>query len=134
MAEMRDTGQLLEAPAALSEAVIGAAIEVHRTLGPGLLESVYEAALAIELDYRAIEVRRQLPIEVNYRGIPLGLGFRVDVIVGGVLLVEIKAVERLNDIHLAQAITYLRILGLKRGLLLNFNEAVLRDGIKRVSI
>ena len=114
--------------------VIGAAIAVHRELGPGLLESVYEAALAIELDEMGIETSRQVEIAATYRGHSLGLGFRADILVAGILLIELKAVEKLNDTHLGQVITYLKMLRIKRALLINFNERLLKNGIRRISI
>ncbi len=118
----------------LVEKVIGAAIRVHTELGPGLLESVYELALVIELAEVGIEVKRQVEIPVQYKGQALGVGFRADVVVDGSLLLELKSVDYFTPVHLAQVITYLRLLGYKRGLLLNFNKKFLKDGIKRVSI
>lgn len=118
----------------LVEKVIGAAISVHTELGPGLLESVYELALVIELAEVGIEVKRQVEIPVQYKGQALGVGFRADVVVDGSLLLELKSVDYFTPVHLAQVITYLRLLGYKRGLLLNFNKKFLKDGIKRVSI
>lgn len=125
---------LRDAPRELTERVIGAAITVHATLGPGLLERVYEAAMLMELAAVGLEVKAQVPIDVTYRGRDLGLGFRADLLVEDCLLVELKSVEDLNDVHTAQVITYLRLLGCKRGLLLNFNKKTLRDGIRRVAI
>ena len=116
------------------DAVLTAATEVHRELGPGLLESVYEAALAIELEEAGLHVERQVDIPVLYKGHDLGMGFRADLIVEGCLLLEIKSVVQLTDVHLAQVITYLRLLGFKRGFLLNLNAKLLKNGIKRVSI
>jgi GxxExxY protein len=114
--------------------VIGAALSVHKALGPGLLESVYEAALSIELDESGLAVQRQVEVAANYRGRSLGLGFRADMVVAGSLLLELKAVDGLNDMHLGQMITYLKLLHFKRGLLINFNERLLKSGIRRVSI
>ena len=111
-----------------------AATDVHRELGPGLLESVYEAALAVELEERGLRVERQSNIPVQYKGRDLGMGFRADLIVEDSLLLEIKSVAELTDIHLAQVITYLRLLGFKRGFLLNFNCKLMKSGIRRVSI
>jgi GxxExxY protein len=119
---------------ALIEIVLDAATEVHRTLGPGLLESVYEKALAIELTERGIAFVSQRPVPAMYRGHDLGIGFRADMIVDECLLLEIKAVDEWAPAHLSQIITYLRLLNLKRGYLLNFNKRLLKDGIKRVSI
>jgi len=118
----------------LIDAVLTAATNVHRELGPGLLESVYELALMIELSGLGIEARRQVEIPVSYRGQGLGIGFRADIIVADCLLLEIKAIEAFNATHLAQVMTYLKLLGLKRGFLLNFHKNLLKDGIKRVSL
>jgi len=114
--------------------VINAAIAVHRILGPGLLESVYEQALAFELTDRNIKYLRQVDVPVVYRGNDLGMGFRADMIVEDGLLLELKTVDGFSPVHLAQLMTYLRLLNIKRGLLLNFNTKLLKDGIKRVSI
>ncbi len=118
----------------LIDAVLTAATNVHKELGPGLLESVYELALMMELVDLGIEAKRQVEIPVNYRGRDLGIGFRADIIVAGSLLLEIKAVDDFNATHLAQIMTYLKLLGFKRGYLLNFHKKLLKDGIKRVSI
>ena len=117
---------------ALSGEVIGAAIEVHRVLGPGLLESAYELALERELALRGFSVERQKPVPLEYKGMPLGDGFRLDLLVQNSLLLEIKAVEALLPIHEAQLLTYLRLTAQRFGLLLNFNEKSLKDGIRRV--
>ncbi len=117
---------------ALSGEVIGAAIEVHRLLGPGLLESAYELALERELALRGFSVERQKPVPLEYKGMPLGDGFRLDLLVEDSLLLEIKAVEALLPIHEAQLLTYLRLTARRFGLLLNFNEKSLKDGIRRV--
>lgn len=126
--------ELTRYPDGLTDKVIAAAIEVHKQLGPGLLESAYEKALAIELSDRAINVKRQTDIATTYKGRDLGCGFRADLIVEECLLIELKTVDRINDLHIAQVITYLKFLGFKRGLLINFNERLLKTGIKRVSI
>ncbi len=118
----------------LIERIITAAIAVHRSLGPGLLESVYEHALMIELDKAGIPARNQVEIAAQYSGQDLGLGFRADIIVADSLLLEIKSVKELTDLHVAQLITYLKLLGFKRGYLLNFNKKLLKDGIRRISI
>lgn len=115
----------------LARAVIGAAIEVHRTLGPGFLESVYEEALAVELDLRGIEFRRQVPVAVNYKGRAVGEA-RLDFLVEDGLIVELKAVDELAPIHQAQVISYLKASGRRLALLINFNVPVLRGGIKRI--
>ena len=112
--------------------VIGAGIEVHRALGPGLLESAYEECLCRELDLRKIQFDRQRHLPVNYKRIRLDCGYRLDLLVAGTVVVEIKAVDRLLPIHQAQLLTYLRLGGWKVGLLMNFNVAALKQGIKRV--
>ena len=112
--------------------VLDCAFEVHRELGPGLLESVYEQALAFELANKGIAFERQVDVAAYYKGHDLGLGFRADIVVDGRLLIELKAVDDLGPAHLAQTMTYLRLLKMKRGLLLNFNKRLLKEGIKRV--
>lgn len=116
----------------LSGIVIGAAIEVHRHLGPGLLESAYEECLTYELQLRGIEFIRQNSLPVTYKVVHLDCGYRLDVFFPGQLIVEIKAVDALHPIHTAQLMTYLKLSGTRLGLLLNFNTVVLKDGIKRV--
>ena len=115
----------------LARRVIGAAIEVHRVLGPGYLESVYEEALAIELEHRDIRSDRQVPVSVVYRGRPVGVA-RLDMMVADRLVIELKAVNTLLPIHHAQVISYLKATGVTLGLLINFNSRVLRDNIKRI--
>lgn len=115
----------------LAHEVIGAAIEVHKELGPGFLESVYEEALCVELTLRQIPFLRQYPVAVHYKGHSVGEG-RLDLLVDSILVVEIKAIEALAPIHTAQIISYLRTTGCQLGLLINFNTSVLKDGIKRV--
>lgn len=115
----------------LARNVIGAAIAVHRALGPGFLESVYEEALCIEFDHQNIPYQRQHPIAVNYRDRNVGEG-RLDLLVGEKLIVELKAVEAIAPIHMAQVISYLKTTGYNLGLLSNFNVPVLKDGIKRI--
>jgi GxxExxY protein len=117
----------------LSNRVIGAAIEVHRHLGPGLLESVYEAAMAMELADLNIPFERQKPIVVSYKGRPLEIGFRVDLLVDDKLVVELKAVDMISNIHLAQVLNYVKLTGCKLGLILNFNVSQMRYGVKRVA-
>lgn len=126
--------QLRDCSDALIDTVLDAATEVHRALGPGLLESVYEKALAFELTGRGIAFVCQQAVPAMYRGHDLGIGFRADMIVEESLLLEIKTVDDWSSAHLAQVITYLRLLNLKRGYLLNFNKRLLKEGIKRVSI
>jgi GxxExxY protein len=116
----------------ISDGVIGAAIEVHKALGPGLLESAYEACLRRELDLRGIGYEQQQPLPVEYKGERVDCGYRLDLIVEGMLVVELKSVEELLPIHEAQLLTYLRLTGIHLGLLINFNVPVLRQGIKRM--
>lgn len=115
----------------LTEFVIGAAIEVHRALGPGLLESAYEICFCRELNLREIQFQRQLPIPLEYKGVKLDCGYRADVIVEETLLLELKAVDALLPIHEAQLLSYLKLTGLKVGLLINFNVELLKNGIRR---
>ena len=116
----------------LSGSVVHAAYKVHNTLGPGLLESVYEVCLVHELTKRGITSERQVPLPVVYDELKLEAGFRIDVLVERRLIVELKAVEALLPVHRAQVLTYLKLSGYRLGLLVNFNVAVLKDGIKRV--
>ncbi len=118
----------------LTAAIIGAAMEVHRVLGPGLLESAYEECLCRELTLRGLSFQRQVPLPVNYKGVMLDCGYRLDLVVGEAVVVEIKAVEQLVPIHDAQLLTYLRLGGWHVGLLLNFNVPVLKQGIKRLVV
>jgi GxxExxY protein len=116
----------------LSSAIIGAAIEVHRTLGPGLLESAYEQCLAQELSLREIPFERQKPLPVYYKGTQLDCGYRLDFLVAGIVVVEVKAIDALLPIHQAQLLSYLKLGRWKLGLLINFHVPLLREGIKRV--
>ena len=116
----------------LSSEIIGAAIEVHKLLGPGLLESAYQAALARELVLRNILFEKEKALPLIYKGVKLDCGFRLDILVGGLVVVELKAVEKILPIHEAQVLTYLKLLNLKLGLILNFNVPVLKEGIKRL--
>jgi len=116
---------------ALSEKVIGAAIEVHRALGPGLLESAYVQCLAFELTERGVGVAREVPMAVEYKGVRLDCGYRADLIVAGQVLVEVKSVKAFTPIHGAQLLTYLRVAKLPVGLLMNFNVNRMADGILR---
>ena len=117
---------------ALSHQIIGAAIEVHRLIGPGLLESVYESALCKELRLTGLTVDRQVSVPVNYKGEILDCHVKLDLLVGGTVIVEVKAVEALIYVHKAQLLTYLRLQNLWLGLLINFNVEVLRNGVRRV--
>ena len=116
----------------LSREVISACIEVHRHLGPGLLESAYEQCLAHELVQRGFEVQKQLQLPLHYKGLALDCGYRVDLVVNIELLIEVKAVERLLPVHDAQLITYLKLMGLPLGLLVNFHVPALRHGLRRL--
>jgi GxxExxY protein len=116
----------------LSHEIVGAAIEVHRHLGPGLLESAYEQCLAHELSQRGIPFELQKPMPVQYKGVKLDCGFRLDLLVGALVVVEVKAVEKLAPVHSAQVLTYLKLTGCKLGMLLNFNEQRMANGIKRL--
>ncbi len=115
----------------LTHAIIGAAIEVHRVLGPGLLESAYEECLARELTLRNIKFERQKPLPVVYKEVKLDCGYRLDFLVEGRVVLELKAVESLAPIHEAIMLTYLRLSGCQIGLLINFHTQILKDGIKR---
>jgi GxxExxY protein len=112
--------------------IIAAAMEVHRCLGPGLLESAYEQCLCHELENRGIPFVRQKTLPVVYKGKTLECGYRLDVVVNNKVLLELKCVEKLLPIHEAQLLTYLKLSGLRTGLLINFNEVLLKDGIKRM--
>lgn len=116
----------------LTGLVIGACIEVHRHLGPGLLESAYEHSLAHELAVRGLHVQSQVQIPLNYKGLALDCGYRLDLLVENRLIVEVKAIDRLLPIHDAQLITYLKLLALPVGLLVNFHVPVLKSGIRRL--
>ena len=116
----------------LSNVVIGAALRVHSELGPGMLESAYEECTVFELTDEGLRVERQKPLPLIYRGHRLDCGYRVDMIVEGVIVIEVKAIERLEKVHSAQVLSYLRQLKLKLGLLINFNVKWLQDGIKRI--
>lgn len=115
----------------ISDQVIGAAIEVHRVLGPGMLESTYEACLAHELTKRGVPFRRQVELPVIYKGDRIECGYRIDMLVQDVVIVELKAVDKLLPVHDAQLVTYLRLTDLPLGLLLNFNVRLLKEGITR---
>ena len=118
----------------LTGQVIGAAIEVHKILGPGLLESAYEECLCHELELRGIPYERQSELPIEYKGVKLDCGYRLDVVVSSQLILELKACERLEPIHEAQLLTYLKLTGIKLGLLINFNVPVLKQGIKRLAL
>lgn len=116
----------------ITEAIIAAAIAVHRELGPGLLESAYEACLAYELAQRGLAVERQKGLPVTYRGVNVDCGYRIDMLVEGSVVVELKAIEMLEPIHEAQLLSYLKLSGHRLGLLINFNVKMLKHGIRRM--
>ena len=116
----------------LSNLIIGAAIEVHKCLGPGLLESAYEECLCRELSLQGISFERQKNLPVRYKGVDLDCGYRLDVVVENLVILELKAVERLDPIHEAQLLTYLKLSDLWLGLIINFNVPILKDGIRRI--
>ena len=118
----------------ITDIIIGAAIEVHRALGPGLLESAYESCMVFEIvDRHRLKVKQQKPLQVIYRGVSLDCGYRLDLFVSDMVIVELKSVDKLLPIHEAQMLSYLKLSGCKVGLLINFNVKVLKDGIKRVA-
>jgi len=116
----------------ISSKLIGAAITIHRELGPGLLESTYETCLAYELREMGLDVKQQLALPVVYKNVKLNAGYRIDLLIEHKVIVEIKSVEALADIHTAQLLTYLKLKDIKLGLLINFNEVLLKNGIKRI--
>ena len=116
----------------IAREIVDAAFKVHTVLGPGLLESVYEAVLALELRKRSLKVERQAPIPVVYEEVRLEEGFRADLVVQDKVLVELKSVEKVAPVHKKQVLTYLRLANMKLGLLINFGEALIKDGITRV--
>jgi GxxExxY protein len=118
----------------LTEAIIGAAITVHRELGPGLLESVYEKCLAFELADRGLSVITQKEIPVRYKNLTFDCSFRADLIVENKVLLELKSIDQLSPIHTSQVITYLKLTGLRTALLINFNVPTLKTGLKRISL
>ena len=116
----------------IAKTVVNCAYKVHKSLGPGLLESAYEECLFYELQKERLVVEKQKPLPLVYEEVKLDVGYRVDLMVNSKVIIEIKAVEALNDVHLAQILTYLKLSGCKLGLLINFNVALIKDGIKRV--
>ena len=115
-----------------TETIIGGAIAVHRALGPGLLESAYEACLFYELVDRGLSVERQKALPVEYRGVNLDCGYRIDLLVEKIIIIELKAVEKIDPIHKAQLLSYLKLSSCKLGLLINFNVRLLKNGIHRI--
>ena len=118
----------------LTEKIIGAAIEVHKYWGPGLIESVYEKSLARELELCGFKYRQQVDLPLEYKGVQVGDGLRLDLIVEGKVVVELKVVKDIDPVHEAQLLTYMRITGCKVGLLINFNKTTLKEGLKRFVI
>lgn len=116
----------------LSSMIIGAAIEVHKQLGPGLLESSYETCLAYELRQKGLQIQTQVILPLEYKSVKLDAGYRIDILVENKIIVEIKSVEELADIHTAQILTYLKLKNLRLGLLINFNSLKVVDGVKRI--
>lgn len=117
----------------LSSDVIKAAINVHRELGPGLLESVYQICMAIELEEMGLMIKAELPVPINFRGKEIANhGFRIDLLIENMIIVELKSVDKVTDVHKKQLLTYLRLAGKPLGLLINFNEVLLKDGITRI--
>ena len=116
----------------ISKKIIGAAIDVHKQLGPGLLESTYETCLAYELKQSGLDVKQQLGLPVIYKEVRLNAGYRIDLLVENKVIIEIKSVEALADIHTAQLLTYLKLKDLKLGLLINFNSVRVIDGLRRI--
>lgn len=126
------TGEMMMHVNELSKKIIGAAIEVHKYLGPGLLESVYEECLSHELSLRYLSFERQKPLPIIYKGKELDCGYRLDIVVENTIILELKSCDNIEPIHKAQLLTYLKLTGLNLGLLLNFNVPVMRDGIVRI--
>lgn len=118
----------------LTEKIIGCAIEVHKRLGPGLLESAYEECLAFELKSAGFSVERQIPVPVVYKDIKLEYGYRIDILVEKTVLLELKSIEAIAPVHVAQVLTYLKFADKQLGLLINFNVPLLKDGIKRLRL
>jgi GxxExxY protein len=126
---------MLENPAGLNpltEKIIGCAMTVHRTFGPGLLESIYQECLLVELRFAGLKVECEHRVPLIYRDVSVGRGFKLDLVVEGKVVVEVKAVQDLAPVHTAQMLTYLKLTGCPVGLMINFNVAVLKDGIRRV--
>ncbi|MFT4907897.1 MAG: GxxExxY protein [Oleispira sp.] len=118
----------------VDEVVIGCAIEVHRHLGPGLLESSYERCLMYELAQKGVYAQNQVLLPINYKGVEIDAGYRLDILIPDTLILELKAVDKLSPVYTAQVLTYLKLTGIKTGLLINFNEKKLIDGLKRISL
>jgi GxxExxY protein len=117
----------------ISHIIIGVAIELHKTIGPGLLESAYETAMAFDLKQKGFEIRQQVPMPFIYKEVKQDIGFRIDLIVDHKVIIEVKSIEALAPVHFAQTLTYLKLSGLKLGLLINFNSKILKDQIHRIA-
>lgn len=116
----------------LTQIIIGCAIDVHRQLGPGLLESAYQECLLYELEQYGLDIKKEVPMPIVYKEVKLNHGYRIDLLVENKIVIELKAVESLNEVHLAQTLTYLRLGKFRLGLILNFHSVVLKKGIRRV--
>jgi GxxExxY protein len=132
MVHHRDTEDTEGSSSSCTHDIVGAAIEVHRRLGPGLLESAYERCLCRELSFRGIGFQRQVPLPVEYRGLQLDCGYRLDIVVKESVIVEVKALTKVLPVHRAQVLTYLKLTNIRLGLLINFNVEVLRSGVYRI--
>ena len=131
VASLRETIPMKENE--IAERILDSAFRVHRALGPGLLESVYEIVLAADLSRDGFTVVRQQPVPIRFEGLQFEEGFRADLVVDGLVLVELKSVEKIIPVHAKQVLTYLKLMNLKLGLLINFNKSLLKDGIKRLA-
>jgi len=127
----RTTEKILR-DAELTEIIIGAAIDVHKVLGPGLLESAYEECFSYELDLRGVLTERQKSLPLVYKGLKLDCGYRMDVVADSRVLIELKSIEKIMPIHEAQLLTYMKLSGLRTGLLINFNVTILKEGLRRM--
>ena len=127
---MKETKNMKKEFSKLSNTVIGCAIEVHKTLGPGLLESTYQQCLSRELELNGVGFKLELPLPVKYKGIYIECGYRIDMLVENEIILELKSVEELKGIHEAQLLTYMKLAEMKQGFLINFNVRLLKDGLK----
>jgi len=118
----------------ISKATVNAAIQIHRTLGPRLLESAYENCLAYKLRELGLDVEQQVPVKIRFEGVDVGPGYIADLIVEGLVIIELKSVEKLLDVHSAQTLTYMRLGGFELGLLINFGQPLLKEGLKRLKL
>ena len=130
---MFETNHSIDSLNLLTEKIIGCAIEVHKGIKPGLLESAYEECLAYELAQAGLSFQRQVHLPVSYKGVHLDCGYKLDLVVEGKIILELKAVERIMPIHEAQLLSYLRMMNLKLGLILNFHSSAMKNGIKRIA-